>query len=133
MPSPPTLQLYAPCRAEEIAPLRHVVSGFEKTSPRLAEDLAMVVSELVTNAIRHADPDCDTLTLRACYLPDHVKIEVTDQGTGIDGPDQASSEALETSGLGLRVVEQLSRAWGVDRSHGRVWAEVPKTPELVAT
>jgi two-component sensor histidine kinase len=83
------------------------------------EALAVVVSELVTNAIRHG---AQPMRMRFRRLPFGVRVEVEDARGGFDGrlPDPSSSS------LGLRIVATLTRAWGVEpRQRGKVvWAEL---------
>lgn len=99
--------------AREVA--RDVVGGPE--DPRVA----LVVTELVTNAIRHADSSPE-LTLRSG--DGRVRIEVFDSGPG--HPVLARPEATATSGRGLALVDAMADAWGVERARwGKVvWAEL---------
>lgn len=81
--------------------------------------LDVVVTELVTNAIRHGAPP---MRMRFVRLPSSVRVEVEDAGDGFDGalPDPASLS------LGLRIVAALTRAWGIQpRRRGKVvWGEL---------
>ncbi|HLI00967.1 MAG TPA: ATP-binding protein [Acidimicrobiales bacterium] len=99
--------------AREVA--REVVAGPE--DPRVA----LVVTELVTNAVRHADATPE-LTLRS--WDGTVRIEVFDSGPG--QPVLGSPEATATSGRGLTLVDAVADAWGVERAAlGKVvWAEL---------
>lgn len=84
------------------------------------EDVVLVVSELVTNALLHGH---GTPVVRLADGGDHVRIEVCDDSPLLP----VSHRVTPTSGLGLRVVEQLSSAWGASR-RGRgkvVWCELP--------
>jgi anti-sigma regulatory factor (Ser/Thr protein kinase) len=87
------------------------------------EDIVLVVSELVTNALLHGH---GTPLVRLLAGGDHVRVEVCD-----DSPLLPVSPRLTpTSGLGLRVVEQVSSAWGASRrDRGKVvWCELSTTP-----
>lgn len=83
-------------------------------------DVQLVVSELATNAVLHAGSEfgvsvtCDR---------DVVRISVDDRGTG--RPAQVDPDGSSVGGRGLRIVESLSDAWGVDELVGgkSVWAE----------
>jgi hypothetical protein len=89
-----------------------------------AEDVLLVVSELVTNACLHAEgPDqllisCDNKVLR---------IEVSDRGTGQPAP-RTPHRAGRPGGHGMFIVQRLCLDWGVVRSPGvagkTVWAEL---------
>ncbi|MER5940237.1 ATP-binding protein [Streptomyces sp. NPDC001928] len=89
-----------------------------------AEDVLLVVSELVTNACLHAEgPDemwiaCDNKVIR---------IEVTDKGTGQPAP-RTPHRAGRPGGHGMFIVQRLCLDWGVMRTPGvagkTVWAEL---------
>lgn len=89
-----------------------------------AATAALVVSELVTNAVLHARTPFE---VRVTVGTDVVRIEVHDGAARRPTRRYFSDQA--TSGRGLRVVEELSRAWGVepdaDGTGKTVWAEVP--------
>ncbi len=85
------------------------------------ETVALLVTELVTNAILHARTPL-LLTLESC--PGHVRICVEDHS--IDQPAVRSYESDAVTGRGLALVEQLASTWGVDTTPvGKVvWCEV---------
>lgn len=88
------------------------------------EDVVLVVSELVTNALLHGH---GTPVVRLLDGSDRVRVEVCDDSPLLP----VSHRVTPTSGLGLRVVEQLSSAWGASR-RGRgkvVWCELPAAPD----
>lgn len=90
--------------------------------PQLAEQAALVVSELVTNAIVHAHSACE---VRASRTASTLRIEVLDGGGGDPNPRLPTLDA--ESGRGLLLVSALSAAWGVDavdEGRKRVWAEL---------
>jgi anti-sigma regulatory factor (Ser/Thr protein kinase) len=102
----------------------------------VADDALLVVSELVTNAVRHAGTSSATVALKgqrhpsSCTLalrrvPDHLLIFVYDQ-------DRRPPVLLEPSddaegGRGLRLVDELSAEWGYAYPHDTVgkavWAK----------
>jgi anti-sigma regulatory factor (Ser/Thr protein kinase) len=95
----------------------------------LAFDVRLLVSELVTNSVRHAEvgPD-DSIALKVTLGEPSVRVEVVDHGPGFDPPELAE-DAGETRdrGWGLFFVTQLADRWGVEREGGRVWFEIDRS------
>lgn len=87
---------------------------------QLADDVALVVSELVTNVVRHARTD-GVVELWSC--PGEVRIEVHDAASAV--PQMRASVGPD-GGFGLRIVDRVPTAWGHRPSrHGKtVWAVV---------
>ncbi len=90
------------------------------------DNAALVISELVTNAIVH------TASGRVvCELHDHddmVRIAVHDEGCAPGEPRPSPQRPDEEHGRGLLLVDALCRAWGA-QEHGPgllVWAELPR-------
>ncbi|MEU6542592.1 ATP-binding protein [Streptomyces sp. NPDC046859] len=89
-----------------------------------AEDVLLVVSELVTNACLHAEgPDA----LLIAYDNKVIRVEVSDKGTGQPSP-RTPHRAGRPGGHGMFIVQRLCLDWGVVRSAGQVgktvWAEL---------
>ena len=116
---------------------RHLVSDLIEAGvcASAVTDAALVISELLSNALRHAGPlpgsglrvawDLDT---------DSVRISVSDGG-GPSRPEFGEPTPTATGGRGLRIVARLSRRWGTlcDDEGTTVWAEVLVMPlETVA-
>src|SRR5688572_23646699 len=98
---------------------RDVVAERVGDHPR-SDQLLLCVSEIVTNAIIHTR-SAPTMTL--AVAPDRVRVEVADDDPSQPVPRPADS--LAPAGRGLRLVDELSTAWGVfRRDHGKVvWFE----------
>ena len=99
----------------------------EEVSARTLEDLRLLVSELVTNSVRHAGlKEAQTIELKVKLLPETVRVEVNDQGTGFE-PTPRSASSEDQSGWGLYLVSRLADRWGVS-SDGvtRVWFELTR-------
>lgn len=94
---------------------------------RLAS-LALVVSEIVTNAIRHGKPG-GQIRLAATPKDDYLCVQVTDDGRGfVHSPGAMASDP--GGGFGLFLVEKLTRRWGMTRENvrTRVWFEFDYGP-----
>ncbi|MGL5861249.1 MAG: ATP-binding protein [Phycicoccus sp.] len=90
----------------------------------LVEEAEIVVSELLTNAIRHARALSDgTVRVRWKIRAEVVEVEVTDGG-GATVPRPAPRTVWLDSGRGLRIVRSMAHEWGVteDRTGNVVWA-----------
>ncbi|MFB7778685.1 SpoIIE family protein phosphatase [Streptomyces bauhiniae] len=101
----------------------------ERGLSSLVENLEIMASELVTNALIHADTDVE-VSIRE--YPDHIHFEARDTGVKppIPAPITTSYEANATAehGRGLNIVDVLSSAWGTS-PHGKgkaVWFDVLK-------
>ncbi|MCX5196121.1 ATP-binding protein [Streptomyces sp. NBC_00249] len=87
-----------------------------------AEDVVLLVSELVTNACLHADGPRELL-LR--HTPGRLRVEVTD--------DNPQPPAPGPAGRGLALLDRLAAGWGStpaegDRPGKTVWLEVTAAP-----
>jgi len=87
---------------------RHAVALCRDTlDEQQCDDLALAVSELVTNAIRHGG---DPVTLTVLPREGTVRVEVTDGGAALLTPPEPGE--LSTGRRGLRLVAAVCRAWG---------------------
>jgi anti-sigma regulatory factor (Ser/Thr protein kinase) len=90
-------------------------------------DAALVLSELLSNALRHATPLSGSGLRVAWRLePGSVRVSVSDGG-GQTRPELGEPNPSTTGGRGLRIVERLSLCWGMfsDDDGTTVWADVP--------
>jgi anti-sigma regulatory factor (Ser/Thr protein kinase) len=93
-------------------------------------DLSLLVSELVTNSVRHARlRPRDLIRLRVETSDRVIRLEVSDPGGGISA-DLPRPAARGPGGWGLFLTERLADRWGVDREGGwtTVWLEVDLDP-----
>ena len=89
----------------------------------ILDDARLLVSELVTNSVRHAGVR-DRVGLEVVSRPDHVRVEVIDYGTGFEPRPRTPDQEVD-SGWGLHLVERIADRWGVDGTRGkRVWFEI---------
>jgi serine phosphatase RsbU (regulator of sigma subunit)/anti-sigma regulatory factor (Ser/Thr protein kinase) len=79
--------------------------------PEISADAAVLVSELVTNALRHGKPP---ITLDIEVIHGGIRVAVSDQGTTYPVLPSAHPLPGRTSGRGLLILEALSTSWGVD-------------------
>ena len=86
------------------------------------DDAALMVSELVTNAVE----ECGQCRVAAWFLADFdaLRVEVTDRSRNLPTPQPADSKRV--GGHGLRIVESLSTRWGVTTAGDSktVWFEM---------
>jgi anti-sigma regulatory factor (Ser/Thr protein kinase) len=88
------------------------------------QDVAVMTSELVTNAVRHGGAgEDDTIALHVAIAADVLRVEVCDDGPGFTRPQILRTRA-KGGGNGLVLVERLSSSWGVCGDDGTcVWFE----------
>ena len=90
----------------------------------IIEEAELVVSELVTNAFRHAKPLADQcVRVHWKVRGDACEVEVSDGGAETE-PAPAPRQMWATSGRGLRIVRSIAHEWGVQRDDKQttVWA-----------
>jgi anti-sigma regulatory factor (Ser/Thr protein kinase) len=104
-----------------------VLEGYRE----VAEIVALLTSELVTNSIKHSESrnPGGTVAITVVVSADRVHVEVHDGG-GMTEPRVRSADQLEESGRGLRLVEVSSLAWDYLRTKtGTItWFECPLNP-----
>jgi anti-sigma regulatory factor (Ser/Thr protein kinase) len=99
------------------------------------EHAQLIVSELVTNSVRHSGGSADEVVIVRVQLTSAaVRLEVEDSGIGgVIAPRRPDVEG--GGGFGLNVVQTLSERWGLERVAGtrtRVWAQLRCRPLLAA-
>jgi anti-sigma regulatory factor (Ser/Thr protein kinase) len=91
-----------------------------------ADDVILILSELVTNAIAHSGGS--RIICRVHLRGDRVRTEVEDERRGTDVPAMREPDTYDQGGRGLLLVSRLSIDWGVDEAAGGtgrvVWAEL---------
>jgi anti-sigma regulatory factor (Ser/Thr protein kinase) len=91
----------------------------------LLADVRLLVSELVTNGVRHSGvKHHDRVHLWVQVSETTLRVEVADPGEGF-APQPRDMDRSRPGGWGLYLVDQLSDRWGVARDHlNRVWFEM---------
>jgi anti-sigma regulatory factor (Ser/Thr protein kinase) len=107
----------APTNARRYARLWASNEGLPKM---VVDDVALVVTELVTNAVLHGEPPIEVdLTNRSGRVRGNVSDGSTVLPRQIPAPD-------ERGGFGLRIVESRTANWGVTPHEGgkSIWFEI---------
>jgi anti-sigma regulatory factor (Ser/Thr protein kinase) len=96
--------------------------------PLVYEDVALLLTELVTNSVRHAGPDAgDTVLLDLLVTAALVRVDVRDGGHGFVPVPRAAND-VSPYHWGLHIVDRLADRWAVVPANGngqtRVWFEL---------
>ncbi len=99
----------------------------------LLGDVRLLVSELVTNSVRHSNIQArDIVRMEVEVSETALRIEVSDAGDGFV-PQPRDLDRSRPGGWGLYLVDQIADRWGVGRgNHTRVWFEVDYTGRRTA-
>jgi anti-sigma regulatory factor (Ser/Thr protein kinase) len=113
------LSASAPRKARKAA--EATLRRWQAGPPERVQSALLVVSELVTNAVRHARTD---ITMRLRCNDDRIVVEVGDHDSRL--PRIANDPADRESGRGLQMVAALAHRWGVRpaRAGKVVWVEL---------
>lgn len=112
-------------KTSEVAQARRLVRTFLDRWGLGAQTmtLELVVSELVSNAVRHG---AGAIKVEMRSDDGQIYLEVTDEGRASDLPWPVDAPRLgkEPGSMGLWLVDQMTDRWGVtsDAEHTRVWA-----------
>jgi anti-sigma regulatory factor (Ser/Thr protein kinase) len=123
------LSLALPGAPETTTVARKAIRALEIWCDRpCGEDLALLTSEVVTNAVKHGPiPIENNVSLEALVFDDVIRVEVQDSGAGFDPPIPGPPDEPRPSGWGLLLVEELARRWGVESlPSSTVWFEVAR-------
>ncbi|WP_308286911.1 ATP-binding protein [Actinomadura parmotrematis] len=124
-------------RTSSVVLLPHAASSVSAARRRLSADLTasgvpetavddanVIVSELLSNALRHARPlPSGQVRLSWAHRGDLLELAVSDGGASTE-PRRGPGTLSSLGGRGLGIVETLSRDWGVRHEDGAttVWA-----------
>jgi anti-sigma regulatory factor (Ser/Thr protein kinase) len=102
-----------------------------RTTNGLLSDAPLLVSELVTNSMRHAGLRGAAGVRVSAELTDGVlRIEVEDGGRN-GAVSRRSPSRDRAGGYGLNIVDALALRWGVERAGGTmVWVELDSIPAI---
>src|SRR4051794_24161476 len=112
--APNRLTSQFPAGPDAAAAARGALDGLDdRIDEERLGDLKLLVSELVTNSVRHADVRSDdTIALAVELGSDTVRIEVSDRGKGFI-PRERDDDTSRPGGWGLYLVDRLADRWGV--------------------
>jgi len=115
--------------AEPIAPTlaRAGVRTASRDLPaETAADLALLVTEVVTNAVRHAPRSAVDEVVVRIVTDDRIRVEVLDPAPPFEPPTPGGPYEDRPSGWGLFLLDRLASAWGIEPSGGgkKVWFEL---------
>jgi anti-sigma regulatory factor (Ser/Thr protein kinase) len=85
------------------------------------DNATLVLSEIVTNAVRHASGGPILITVTT--MDGHLRVEVHDESASLP----IARTSGETGGYGLRLIDRLSDQWGIHQHPGdgkTVWFEM---------
>ncbi|NND13871.1 MAG: SpoIIE family protein phosphatase [Acidimicrobiia bacterium] len=117
----------SPSQARDaVKQIRHELDG-------AYDDVLVAVSELVTNAVRHADTGPqDRIDFRMYRTNTGVRVEVGDSGAGFSKPPLEELIPGRDHGWGLPMVEAIADTWGIESGdRTTVWLEVSASPSGV--
>jgi two-component sensor histidine kinase len=99
----------------------------DRLEPDVLEDLMLLVTELVTNSVRHGSPGPAGVGVVLGVTESSVRLEVTDAGRGFS-PGSEEDLSDPSSGWGLYLVDRLATSWGTEAAGEgtRVWLELAR-------
>ena len=99
---------------EAIPAARKALDGLGELLERpVWEDLRLLVTELVTNGVRHGSAR-GPVTVAVVANSQTVRVEVSDCGRGFSPPDAPMPREDGSGGWGLQLVDRVAHAWGVE-------------------
>jgi serine/threonine-protein kinase RsbW len=132
-----TLSVTVPHEGHGVSLARHAFTG-ELASANVTvdvrQDVMLVISELVSNAVRHAAGLPGDKVEVACAINDDcLHIEITDGGS-LTRPSPEVATVFAVGGRGLDIVRMISREWGVTQEGDTVtvWADVPRVRKQIS-
>ncbi len=122
------IEVQLPSTPDSPGRARHALNRLSGQLPlHVLEDIRLLVSELVTNSIRHAGLGSEAwIGLRVEVRPRTVRVEVSDPGPGFE-PGEVTPNIYQDSGWGLYLVGQVASRWGIVRQADTVvWFEIDR-------
>jgi serine phosphatase RsbU (regulator of sigma subunit)/anti-sigma regulatory factor (Ser/Thr protein kinase) len=122
------LALEVPRAAESAGAAREALAPLgERLSEAELETARLLVTELITNSVKHAGPGEAPLRVTVALTPATVRVEVSDGGPGFEPLVPLAEPPDSPSGWGLYLVDRLADRWGVVTADGTsVWFEIDR-------
>ena len=113
------IEVQLPSTPDSPGRARHALNRLSGQLPlHVLEDIRLLVSELVTNSIRHAGLGSEAWI--------GLRVEVSDPGPGFE-PGEVTPNIYQDSGWGLYLVGQVASRWGIVRNADTVvWFEIDR-------
>jgi anti-sigma regulatory factor (Ser/Thr protein kinase) len=115
---------------QAVSEARHALAA---TAATLREEerqsVLLLLSELVTNAVRHGMPGTMRgVAVKVVEADERVGAAVTSPGDPFDWSGRRSDDPLEPGGYGLVLVDSMASRWGIDHAAGAttVWFELDR-------
>jgi len=108
-----------PFSAESAGQVRHALESWlaqRGSASHVVDDVRLVATELVGNAVRHALPRDDGTVLVCWEAEDSTLVLSVCDGGGSSEPQQLDASPYDDKGRGLAIVDALSSTWWVDSS-----------------
>jgi PAS domain S-box-containing protein len=126
------LEVRLPATSDAVGLARRAIEPLAEDLDVRVDDLRLLVSELVTNGVRHgSDGDLDWIGLTVTRSGAGLRVQVTDPGPGFAReararePEGEDDRRHQVGGWGLYLVEQIADRWGVQRGdRTTVWFEL---------
>jgi anti-sigma regulatory factor (Ser/Thr protein kinase) len=130
----PPLELALRLPANDVAPAiaRRALAGVrDRLGNDLTDDAELLISELVTNSVRHGRSDAPSqIDVFASVTRRRVRVEVSDDN-GFRWDLVAHRLPAEQGGFGLVLLANLAHRWGVETGPPtRVWFEIDRPIEV---
>jgi anti-sigma regulatory factor (Ser/Thr protein kinase) len=122
------IDLRLAARPESVPDARRALDDLAGLASRASlEDARLLVSELVTNSIRHGHlSTAQDIWLQADLEGDTLHVEVRDPGGGFELQPRIAGKDDQDSGWGLYLVGLLAERWGVNADGSTlVWFDMP--------
>lgn len=110
---------------EAVPAARRALDGLNGLIRRAVwEDLRLLVTEVVTNGVRHAS-DRGPVSVSVSVDDERVRVEVSDCGRGFSPAAAPMPRSDGSGGWGLQLVDRVASRWGVSVDGGTcVWFEL---------